>query len=62
MPSCLLQVAEQLLGRLLSAFPLLLWSQPCLSALLHVLEQEEGDVPLGGWPSWPSWHVLVWPV
>jgi hypothetical protein len=43
-----LQVAELLLAKLMAAFPPLLWSQECLKALFGVLEQEEGDTPLGG--------------
>lgn len=40
-------LADELLEKLLQAFPALYHSQACYSGLLVQLQQEEGDVPLG---------------
>jgi hypothetical protein len=40
-------LADELLVRLLAAFPALYHSQACYCGLLVQLQQEEGDVPLG---------------
>eukprot|EP00879_Flechtneria_rotunda_P007045 GHRR01007395.1.p1 GENE.GHRR01007395.1~~GHRR01007395.1.p1 ORF type:complete len:1449 (+),score=535.85 GHRR01007395.1:542-4348(+) len=41
------KLANELLGKLVAAFPALYHSQACYCALLVQLQQEEGDVPMG---------------